>query len=661
MHYPRDKVRIAIVLSRRRMDGIPLLKIEVSIVPQQTSTTQSSDKRLSLPDFIAMATGSDVRDILSLPSTSSARAGPSSAAPTRRPQQSTMPGSKKAKKPRMDGISRELYALLGDNSPGLTLAHGTPGSAGPDASHGAGEGANRFMPKYRKRPQRVQKWVQSSFRNPARRDDLTLSHWIPQAEQRHLEHEAGPSAEEHSQAAPRIYRFADLNTSSGVYAYSNDEYHQHLRDDDWTKEETDHLMDLCHAYDLRFVIIADRFHWPGGRERSMEDLKARYYAICRRLVRSRISTEDVEQRSQLLLTYSFDRNREVERKKHVARLFSRTPQQLAEEEALYVEARRLEQNEAKFAAEREELLRLLGGWERTPNVRSETVAAAGSGVGLVVEPVPEDEASRNKARKRKASEDATANTSTLAGGPIAAATSAAIAAAAGGQTSVANLTPKQRAELKSQQFDETHNISRFDPQAAASTPSKPPYPHLTGTPSTYPPVAPLTSHGAAAASHGAYLRSQRMLAPRGNLLLKTQEALAELVPAVSLRTTFPTRANCEKWEGVVGAVTSGLEMKRQLDRVQSELRVAQMRLQSQTATQGGHANQTSGATPSRQSVGRVTSATPVPGAAARRSSISAAHASVTPAAADGAPASADITRRDSLDDSMTTVPGDESL
>lgn len=472
-----------------------------------------------------MATGSDVRDILSLQAQAE---GPSSSTQRAQPP----PNPSKKKKPKMDGISRELYALLGDNTPSLTFTQG----AGVDGQFVGG----KFMPKFKKRPQRVQKWIQAPFRNPARQDALLLHHWVPESEA------------QDASADSASYRFADLNTNSGVYSYSNDEYHQHLRDDDWTKEETDYLMDLCSSYDLRFVIIADRYEWQ-GRQRSMEDLKARYYAICRRLIRSRISTEDMEQRQQLVLTYSFDRAREVERKKHVARLFSRTPQQIAEEEALYVEARRLEQNEARFAAEREELLRLLGGWERTPDAQIESIAAAGSGVGVDVSQEEPSSDPTKRSRKRKLSD-------TNVDAP----------------SSSAPLSAKQKAELKSAQFDEVHNITRFDAQSVTSAaPSKPPYPHMTGTPSTYPPVS---SSASAASSHGAYLRSQRMLAPRGNLVLRTQEALAELQPPISLRLTFPTRANCEKWEGVVGAITSGLEMKRQLDRAQSELRMAEMRL-----------------------------------------------------------------------------------
>lgn len=42
----------------------------------------------------------------------------------------------------------------------------------------------------------------------------------------------------------------------------------------WSKEETDQLFDMCQRFDLRFVVIADRF--PSSR--SVEELKHRYYS-----------------------------------------------------------------------------------------------------------------------------------------------------------------------------------------------------------------------------------------------------------------------------------------------------------------------------------------------------------------------------------------------
>lgn len=51
------------------------------------------------------------------------------------------------------------------------------------------------------------------------------------------------------------------------------------------------------------------------------------------------------------------------RKRYLVSLESRTADQLAEEEALYLEVRRLEQTERRFKREREELLRTLAGMD----------------------------------------------------------------------------------------------------------------------------------------------------------------------------------------------------------------------------------------------------------------------------------------------------------
>lgn len=55
--------------------------------------------------------------------------------------------------------------------------------------------------------------------------------------------------------------------------------------------------------------------------------------------------------------------RELTRKKYILSLENRTPEQIAEEEALYIEIKRLEQNERKFKKERETLLRTLAGMD----------------------------------------------------------------------------------------------------------------------------------------------------------------------------------------------------------------------------------------------------------------------------------------------------------
>ncbi|KAJ9477784.1 SWR1-complex protein 4 [Pseudozyma hubeiensis] len=578
-------------------------------------------------------TSNDVRDILSLPERSGSRPSSSahassSSSKQRKSSSSHNPhpsaaASASRSKPKYDGMTRELFALLGDNAPTLAMTHGLDAEGKP----GMGTGA-MFKPKFKRRKEKVRQWRWTPFLNSARDDTqiddetpeinngLVLHHWAPASQSTAAAAGDGQLPED---ADPETkYQYAEFNTNSGVYSYSNDEYIQHLRDDDWTKEETDYLMELCTAYDLRFVVIHDRYDWAAAqpsflagsasaitqpaKERSMEDLKARYYAICRRLIRSRISTDDVETRQVLLSTYAFDKQREVERKKAVARLYTRTPEQLAEEEALYVEIRRIEQNEAKYASEREELLRLLGGWESLPSSSPHAVAAAGSGIASLLggeeDPTSKGRAGgANKKRKLQQIEDI--------GTPGAedAATAAPVV-----QRPSANLTSKQRAELRQAQFDEMQCIVRFTPNpattealsaagipapptVAAAQSTRPPYAHLVGTASTLPAIT--TNPANPTSGHGVYLRSSRMLAPRPNLVLKTTQLLAESDPPVAPRLIFPTAKNVEKWENLIGAVTTGLELRKQLERVNAELRIAKQRI-AQAVQQGAGKAATSG-------------------------------------------------------------------
>jgi DNA methyltransferase 1-associated protein 1 len=69
--------------------------------------------------------------------------------------------------------------------------------------------------------------------------------------------------------------------------------------------------------------------------------------------------------------------RELTRKKYLLSLENRTSEQIAEEEALFVEVKRLEQNERKFKKEREELLRTLAGIESgLPDIVEDDMPAA---------------------------------------------------------------------------------------------------------------------------------------------------------------------------------------------------------------------------------------------------------------------------------------------
>ena len=73
------------------------------------------------------------------------------------------------------------------------------------------------------------------------------------------------------------YPYSKFNTKIDVVTYSDDEYEQVLKRDDWSRSETDHLMYLCLKYDLRWPVIVDRYTLTPPR--TTEHLQERYYGI----------------------------------------------------------------------------------------------------------------------------------------------------------------------------------------------------------------------------------------------------------------------------------------------------------------------------------------------------------------------------------------------
>ena len=80
------------------------------------------------------------------------------------------------------------------------------------------------------------------------------------------------------------YEYAQFNKKINVVEFSVIEYEENLIDLDvsWSKEETYYFWDLCKLYDLRFIVIHDRYE--PSYNRSIEDLKNRYYTISRRIL-----------------------------------------------------------------------------------------------------------------------------------------------------------------------------------------------------------------------------------------------------------------------------------------------------------------------------------------------------------------------------------------
>lgn len=124
------------------------------------------------------------------------------------------------------------------------------------------------------------------------------------------------------------------------------------KEPEWTYEETQLLFELCKTFELKWPIIYDRFPL---KDRRLEDLKEQFYRICS------LTLKDNGTGNPHLLESldAFSKPAELDRKRYLENLLKRTPAEIAEEESLVIEARRFELAAKKMLMERSNLLTLL--------------------------------------------------------------------------------------------------------------------------------------------------------------------------------------------------------------------------------------------------------------------------------------------------------------
>jgi len=249
-------------------------------------------KRNRSSDF-KMASSEDVRDIMGLPAMDN----------TITKDFILGQGQKKAIKKtgtfaRPEGMHRELYNLLYSENKEL------PCPIIPTENKDSGYKQMRAKLGMRK----VRPWKWMPFSNPARKDALQLHHWRRATEE------------------GKDYPFARFNKVCEVANYTEVEY-------------TRHLTDLAMRFDLRFIVMADRWDANTYKERSVEDLKERYYNIVDKLEAVHGGATGAQEQKK---TFVYDADHERRRKEQLRRLYNRTQDQLDEEEMLKAELRKIE-------------------------------------------------------------------------------------------------------------------------------------------------------------------------------------------------------------------------------------------------------------------------------------------------------------------------------
>ncbi|KAI9678112.1 MAG: swr complex subunit [Caeruleum heppii] len=478
-------------------------------------------------------TTADVRDMLDLPSSGRPRPAKKQKTVEKRPE----------------GITRELYALLGERAPPVAITDHV---------------------RYKERPKRSHKvhpWEMRSFLNPARHDDLVLRHWrrkpdtsVPGS----TSHEGDEETKDIKRSeVDTEYYYAKFDVKVPVPEYSDSEYSSYLQDDDWTKDETDYLMKLCLDHDLRWIVISDRYDYSpaqsqdsqerstalttASKPRSMEDLKARYYTVAAKLMSIRqplssMSTAEFELHEKMS---KFDAAQESQRKRMAEGLLSRTREEIKEEEYLLSELKRIVQNQDRMMEERKELYARLEAPHSTSDIQAYQSSQGLSGLMQSL-------LTADKSKKRRS----------LPGGPV-----------ENGPTSA---TGTSNANLPSGGPKESKEPTGRDSLSGPSNTKKPP------------PNPPSTSRKLTAREEEMYgvthhdrlssgvsfrhERITRLLQAKSNIQAqRVSRALAEL--EIPQHLVMPTRRVCEEFERLLQGIMALVEVRKVEEKVEGEIKV----------------------------------------------------------------------------------------
>lgn len=421
------------------------------------------------------------------------------------------------------------------------------------------------------------------FTNGARSDDLVLRHWqrqqeppkVPALEGTEMETDEKKEQED-VEGVPKPpeqeYSFAKFNIKPKVpRRYSDDEYNRHLKSDDWSRQETNYLMDLAEEYDLRWVVIADRYDFqpestdaetnsnalvPAKRYRTMEQMKSRYYFVAATMLAfehppSEMSETEFELHEKML---KFDPDRERVRKELASLQLNRTADEVREEAILLEELKRITANEQNFISERRELYSRL---EVPISVGNTAMYQSSQGLSQLLSTLLQ----ADKSKKRRS----------LLGPEGAAVPSPA------GQTPV----PAGPANARDSLTETPSNAPAPAPTkkaaataAAAAAVSKEPQPQPVKTLTPAEEARYGVQHHERLAPSVQFRsdRAQKLTQAKSNVQSqKLAAALGEL--EVPLRLVMPTERVCKEFEKLIHSVNLLLDARKTAEKVDSEIRV----------------------------------------------------------------------------------------
>jgi DNA methyltransferase 1-associated protein 1 len=230
----------------------------------------------------------------------------------------------------------------------------------------------------------------TAFTNSARSDGLQLRHWRKQKPARVANTDAMDTETGEVPAQPD-YEFAKYNISITVPTYTDEQYEAHLKSSEWSREETDYLVQTVKDWHQNWTIIIDRYEYiletkaedatnPSTalvkaqevKERTLENLKARYYEIWAKIMAVESGGVQNMNETEFHLHETLTRynpQTETVRKNLAWQLTSRSAEEIREEEYLLSELQRIMISAGKFEAERAEVRQRLESAQSQSNDR----------------------------------------------------------------------------------------------------------------------------------------------------------------------------------------------------------------------------------------------------------------------------------------------------
>ena len=308
------------------------------------------------------------------------------------------------------GMSREVLDLKYEGAPPISIV----------------------APKFKEKPKlpfKPRPWEETPFGNSARKDGLILRHWRRKGDVSNAaalpvtpaDSNIASEMDQDEKAAPTLSdsHWAKFNVKIDKPQYTDEQYESHLKNDDWSKEETDYLVDLAIDFDLRWIVIADRYEYqpkeqPKENEDSMvvtlqakprtqEDMKARYYSVAAKSMvlhnpLSSMSSTEFDAHEKMT---KYDPAQEKKRKMYAEQLMNRTDEEKYEEEMLLKELSRIVLNQEKLFNERKALYDRLGTPPGPPQTHSTAMYQSSQGLTQLMQNLLAQNKNRDLEKKEK--------------------------------------------------------------------------------------------------------------------------------------------------------------------------------------------------------------------------------------------------------------------